>query len=299
MKRIVTAALLPVAAAVAQHDHVIVALDMDPRTPGIQSSTVVRPGNHDVLVDVYAYDPKGGRWIMQIGYIGGIDRGIALGHAPTPGNRGRIDWIRGTAGTPITSGGTGIVWHDPLIEKGFEGPEVQYVEVGGVGEFPLAATHPMFSARIGLFGGRVGDIFDFHLLDFVTVWRGGGSGAFTSLGSTNWLDSGGDAVPDGTRTRFGVDPDVFVPAPPARFTVDYRDGPPGGGPGTIVVAEACYPDCDTSTGLGILDIFDFLCFLNHFNTGAPYACDCKVTGPGVCDIWDFLCFQNEFAKGCR
>jgi hypothetical protein len=62
---------------------------------------------------------------------------------------------------------------------------------------------------------------------------------------------------------------------------------------------ACYPDCDTSTGVGVLDIFDFLCFQNLFATNDPYACDCDTsTGPNVCDIFDFLCFQNEFAAGC-
>jgi hypothetical protein len=35
----------------------------------------------------------------------------------------------------------------------------------------------------------------------------------------------------------------------------------------------------------------------------PYACDCDTsTGPGggigVCDIFDFLCFQNAFVAGC-
>jgi hypothetical protein len=63
--------------------------------------------------------------------------------------------------------------------------------------------------------------------------------------------------------------------------------------------SACYPDCDTSTGVGVLDIFDFLCFQNRFASGSPYACDCDTsTGGGVCDIFDFLCFQNEFSNGC-
>ena len=49
-----------------------------------------------------------------------------------------------------------------------------------------------------------------------------------------------------------------------RSGVDYRGmafvnpGPP-----------PCYPDCDTSTGVGVLDIFDFLCFDNAFNAGCP------------------------------
>jgi hypothetical protein len=61
----------------------------------------------------------------------------------------------------------------------------------------------------------------------------------------------------------------------------------------------CYPDCDTSTGVGVLDIFDFLCFQNRYDAGAPYACDCDTsTGVGVCDIFDFLCFQNAYEAGC-
>ncbi len=61
----------------------------------------------------------------------------------------------------------------------------------------------------------------------------------------------------------------------------------------------CYADCDATTGLGVLDIFDFLCFQTSFVAGAPYACDCSTsTGPLVCDIFDFLCFQDAFVSGC-
>jgi hypothetical protein len=64
-------------------------------------------------------------------------------------------------------------------------------------------------------------------------------------------------------------------------------------------AGGCYPDCDTQTGIGVLDIFDFLCFGNRFTANDPYACDCDVsTGMGVCDIFDFLCFGNAFTAGC-
>ena len=60
----------------------------------------------------------------------------------------------------------------------------------------------------------------------------------------------------------------------------------------------CYPDCDTSTGVGVLDIFDFLCFQNAFVTGECYA-DCDTSsGPGALDIFDFLCFQSAFVAGC-
>jgi len=65
--------------------------------------------------------------------------------------------------------------------------------------------------------------------------------------------------------------------------------------GTLV----CYADCDQSTGVGTLDIFDFLCFQSGFVAGDPTACGCDTsTGPAVCDIFDFLCFQSAFVAGC-
>ncbi len=67
-----------------------------------------------------------------------------------------------------------------------------------------------------------------------------------------------------------------------------------------VAPSSCYADCDQSTGPGVLDIFDFLCFGNMFATNDPYACGCDTsTGPGVCDIFDFLCFGNAFSAGCE
>jgi hypothetical protein len=69
-------------------------------------------------------------------------------------------------------------------------------------------------------------------------------------------------------------------------------------PTTVVleVAPGCYPDCDPSSGVGVLDIFDFLCFQDAFVSRDPYA-DC--TGEGVYDIFDFLCFQDAFTLGCQ
>lgn len=62
----------------------------------------------------------------------------------------------------------------------------------------------------------------------------------------------------------------------------------------------CMADCDRSTGIGTLDVFDFLCFQDEFVRSRAYACDCDTsTGSGVCDIFDFLCFQTRFIGGCK
>ena len=63
--------------------------------------------------------------------------------------------------------------------------------------------------------------------------------------------------------------------------------------------STCYADCDQTTGIGGLDIMDFVCFQTRFVSQDPYACDCDIsTGPGVCDLIDFICFQSAFVSGC-
>ena len=57
-------------------------------------------------------------------------------------------------------------------------------------------------------------------------------------------------------------------------------------------ADACYADF---TGDGVLDLFDFLGFVNTFNASDP-AADC--VADGVFDLFDFLCFVNAFNAGC-
>jgi hypothetical protein len=56
--------------------------------------------------------------------------------------------------------------------------------------------------------------------------------------------------------------------------------------------DACYPDF---TGDGTLDLFDFLEYVNAFNSGVDDA-DCDANG--ALDLFDFLCFVNAFDAGC-
>ena len=70
-------------------------------------------------------------------------------------------------------------------------------------------------------------------------------------------------------------------------------------PCTFGQCTSCYADCDQSTGVGVLDLIDFICFQSSFVKGEPYACDCDTsTGPLVCDLIDFICFQGAFVSGC-
>jgi hypothetical protein len=60
----------------------------------------------------------------------------------------------------------------------------------------------------------------------------------------------------------------------------------------VIDHDACYADFD---GSGVLDLFDFLAFVNAFNAPDEGA-DCAEDG--VLDFFDFLCFTNAFNAGC-
>ena len=62
-----------------------------------------------------------------------------------------------------------------------------------------------------------------------------------------------------------------------------------------VFFDWCAADCDRSTGTGVLDVLDFVCFQQQFLAGAPLA-DCN--GDGALSILDFVCFQQAFVEGC-
>jgi antitoxin component YwqK of YwqJK toxin-antitoxin module len=57
-------------------------------------------------------------------------------------------------------------------------------------------------------------------------------------------------------------------------------------------AQECYADFAED---GVLDLFDFLGYVNSFNGGEDHA-DCTLDG--ALDLFDFLCFVNAFNAGC-
>jgi hypothetical protein len=88
---------------------------------------------------------------------------------------------------------------------------------------------------------------------------------------------------------------------------------PGGCYGDIDALEvgietaSCYANCDGSTVPPVLNVDDFICFLNQFAAAQSlppsqqithYAnCDGSTTPP-VLNVDDFGCFMNRFAAGC-
>jgi hypothetical protein len=69
----------------------------------------------------------------------------------------------------------------------------------------------------------------------------------------------------------------------------------------------CYANCDGSTGLPVLNVDDFTCFVSEYAaaTALPHSqqvmhyanCDGSTMAP-VINVDDFSCFINQFAAGC-
>ena len=240
-----------------------VIVDMDRETPGFQSDIRVPVGHaatvrdsHVVVVRdiaVWVIDPLGNRPLHSIGYLGGIDRAIAFGHNPSNDNQGQVLALEARAHTAVNPANNGFIDPPPSSQEGFAGPEVSYLEFGANAPAPISdnPAGPIFLADVTLSGAQVGDVFGFHLLDVVVVWSGGDHGAFSTHGPFS-LDTGGDVIPDGTRTIYGVDPDAPVPVPPAAYFVNLIDGGQKPGPATItIVSSAAIEDPSAQPGAAI------------------------------------------------
>jgi hypothetical protein len=67
-------------------------------------------------------------------------------------------------------------------------------------------------------------------------------------------------------------------------------------PATLTVV--CYANCDGSTAAPILNVDDFVCFINLYTAGDERAnCDGS-TEPPVLNILDILCFHAAYRAGC-
>ncbi len=265
-----------------------VILDLDTARPGFQSNLNVTPATTVVNgVAVYIVDPAGKNSLWGVGYLGGIDRGIALGHMPDDANIGTVESFEANLGTPIGRDNFAVVFGPPGLDPGFVGPEVQYVEGGAAqpAAIPAVPATPIFTVDITLAGLEAGDVFDFYLLDQVVVWSEGIGGAFSTQGHLS-LDSGGDAVADDTLTIYGVDPDPPLPVPDAAFLVDYIDGPTEGGPATITVLPL--GDVDGDGIVGILDFLDLLAAWGPCAAPCPPSCPADLDGDCSVGITDLL-----------
>ncbi len=243
-------------------------------------------GNGDAFLA--KYDASGTLlWTRQTGTTG-IDQawGVAVDDV---GNAYITGWTSGSLG------GTNAGGHDTFLAKydtagallwtrqaGTAGIDVAYgVAVDGAGNaYITGITH----GNLGGTSAGSGDVF---------------LASYDAAGNLLWTRQTGTEFND---VAYGVAVDGTGNAYIAGRTYGSFGGTNAGLSDAFLAkySEAlCYADCDQSTGPGVLDIFDFLCFQNSFVNSEPYACDCDTsTRPGVCDVFDFLCFQDAFVAGC-
>ncbi|MEO1008571.1 MAG: GC-type dockerin domain-anchored protein [Planctomycetota bacterium] len=146
-------------------------------------------------------------------------------------------------------------------------------------EFYEVGLDPITVAGIGLFsqttelGGSVGDLTVVGEGDDATLFAIGFTPPFPDAGTKLYAF---DIRPDGTLALESVrtlsDTIIYDGlAPVLPCVIDFE------------------PDC-------VLDIFDFLAFLNLFTSGDPAA---DLDANGILNLFDFLAFQTRFAAGCE
>jgi cytochrome c peroxidase len=170
--------------------------------------------------------------------------------------------------------------------------------------------------RIGLHGALGGASARLGLSDQPPV-----GGRITPQRFVGTLPATGSGVGQGYATlHWPLDPGEFSDGQIVFVQWFVQDGGAAGGEALSPVARlpmfcgregcapVCYANCDGSTLEPVLNVDDFLCFINRYATaqGLPHEqqvghyanCDRSTLAP-VLNVDDFTCFLNHFAQGCR
>ena len=259
-----------------------------PRTPALYVAGTFETAGGIVVNNIARWD--GNNWeALGLGLLGGVDA-LAVFDADGPGPEPPMLYAAGWYRTP---GG-----HSNALLSRWDG--TQWSEVPGYDGGGVYALHVFDDDGDGpnkpsLFVSGL-----FHRVNGVL------SPGLIKWDGSQWLAVGGGlgGVTGAHADAMGIFDEDGDPATPPGLYMGGSFLSAGGlwAPGLArwgCAYTACYADCEASTGLGTLDIFDYLCFQHRFVTTDPYACDCDTsTGNGVCDLLDFLCFQRAFLSGC-
>jgi hypothetical protein len=168
----------------------------------------------------------------------------------------------------------GVTWSPPEAMSPDFDPHVGWPSQNKLGDYIQLVSDDVGAhlAWAATFNGEQ-DVYYTRIGDYDCNGNGVGDSEDLMTGAAE--DCNGNEIPDSCEIAAGAAPDLNGNGVP-----DECD---------------CYPDCDQTTGAGVLDIFDFLCFQDAFVSGNPYA-DCDENM--VLDVFDFLCFQDAFIAGC-
>ncbi len=197
--------------------------------------------------------------------VGGLFTNVCCGNPPAPGEH--IAAWDGTAWQPLGPGLNGTVRTLTVFDPDGAGPLPEVLIAGG--NFNATATGQPLSGIAAWDGlswqalgaGTTGDV------RALTVWPSAGGAGRLVVGG-NFFMAGG------------------LVSPGMAFWGCPASAPP------------CYANCDGSIAAPVLNVADFICFLNRFGASDPYAnCDGS-TAPPTLNVADFICFLNRYAAGC-
>ena len=193
----------------------------------------------------------------------------------------------------VTNSGAGYVFrYDPAVERW------EYTQTLGASDAD-GSDHVGSSVAIGEFTIVLGA---YSLGDPATGSQTGAAVVFKPGPGGQWVEAATHYPADGGELdRFGHD--VAIEAGNLWVAAPYADDDPAGSSSffdsgrAYTIDLACDTSCpaDLSAPFGVLDVFDFLAFLDLFDQGDPAA---DMNGDGVFDTFDFLEFMNRFSAGC-
>jgi len=244
----------------------------------------VHAGSGDAWVA--RYDASGTRtWIRQYGSME-HDRTRAL----ASDGAGGVFVAGSTQGSLLspTKGGEDIF----LIRVNEFGSSVWSSQIGTTGgEHPISVCLDgmdgllMTGGAYGNFGGpSIGD-YDVFMANF------------DSAGTQKWVQKLGTTTYDYPSSIITDKASGFYVAGMTEGVIGASSA--GAYDGFIVrYGTGCYANCDGSTALPVLNVNDYVCFLNHYAAADPYAnCDDSTAAP-ILNVNDFICFMNNYATGC-
>jgi len=270
------------------------------------------------------YDPDGTGPLPPALYAGGDFYGNG-----TINSLNRVARWDGTAwqplGTTTTNGTGGSVYALASFDPDGPGPALPRLVVGGqfnsvgqnISAYGIATWNGTTWASIP--GSPTGSFYTLAVVDddgdgpglpalYAAGSVSGTVGAPPSFtrGIARWNGSTWTALSSGlnviTYALAGYDDDGPGPRTPSLFAAGRLSL--AGGHSSERIARwgctlpACYANCDNSSAMPVLNIADFVCFMNKYAAGDPYAnCDLSTTAPTL-NVADYVCFMNAYGAGC-
>jgi len=212
-----------------------------------------------------------------------------------PDNATAWQWFGTMSVAP--NGRIDLVWNDTVTDQDTLS-ELRYSYSLDQGHTwaPPQTMGPQWNSHIGWPNQqKIGDYYDMQSdlvganLAYAATYTGGQDVYYLRIGE---YDCNGNGVGDTEDIAGGIAADCNSNGIPDSCEIAAGAEADAEHDGIPDSCQICYADFNRD---GLLDLFDFLAFVNLFNTADPKA-DCDNNGGH--DLFDFLCFVNAFNAGC-